>query len=1044
MIHLLLKRWEKDKEFFSKKELGELQDFIKDVLSDSEIFNLKKGLGNTDNIKRKYEFTIETSKENRRADFVIFINGIDVVIPVEVERFNNIENGVKQIFQYQMDWNKKYGILTDGYRWRFYRSNIYREFDIEYILKETKDFLTYWNEYIKPENYYISLFNEKNEDANINMLDLNIEENRVIFFNDITHCIYNFKAKMKSIGFFQNITNDKILMETSYAYLIQFILYKVLVDNEYKKFSDEYNNMINKIKKSLLDSDFYSIIINEVKKISQYISKNIYTPFENEQENINDKLIYNLSIDLTVDDIAPWLDIILFINRYKFSDIKNEIFGFIYENYLKDLYGDKKKGQYFTDPSIVNFMLKEIGYNEKEINKRVEKNMISIIDISCGAGTFLYSAVDKIINSFFDGKKYTSNKVENLVNDNIFGLDIEEFPLYLAEMNILMRMLPLIVNDNYENPIHNKFKIFKTKDSISEFLNTGINSKLDDEIDLFSHLDKTALDYPSFMRDEKDLENMLLSLKENSGVRERFDYVIGNPPYIGYNDCCKQKIEFTNLISDKDNNSITLGNVYGMNLHSVPKNRKKYRPNPNLYAFFIALGLALLKDDGELCYIIPQTILTAGDLDVLRYHLANDTSIKSIIIFENSMFINRGLKQNKNVPTSSLIIHVKKSIKNKNNKVKIVNYGSINISEDMDFNKYINSKNKKVKYINQSMLLNNINNWNFIKKNNQFIEFINLYNKNDKSNIYYDHKIANNKFKSLFYYDGGYSIDEKQKLNKESFFIYPKLNNDYYTIQECSGYWNNERYNKKDKNYIGLRQGNQDYNFLDSKYKVIWSYANAKKFFYTDKPVIWARNQFCGIGSDNKNEIIFLFSILNSKTNLFLLKELLLSNNEKDFLLSLNSIKEFIHIPIINDSNKNIKNEILQYSKKILDIEEYKLKDFVSFSTTEHRFNYIKVEKNNLILRSKNKEIKQKILSNSELVNDIICKNCNGMTNITLNNLKFLRCVDTKKQSIYKDYIDDLVFLIYFNIKINKVNFSNSDYIKSICRKNKFYKLIHS
>ena len=107
MINLLLKRWEKDKEFFSKKELGELQDFIKDVLSDSEIFNLKKGLGNTDNRKRKYEFTIETSKENRRADFVIFINGMDVVIPVEVEKFNNIENGVKQIFQYQMDWNKK-------------------------------------------------------------------------------------------------------------------------------------------------------------------------------------------------------------------------------------------------------------------------------------------------------------------------------------------------------------------------------------------------------------------------------------------------------------------------------------------------------------------------------------------------------------------------------------------------------------------------------------------------------------------------------------------------------------------------------------------------------------------------------------------------------------------------------------------------------------------------------------------------------------------------------------------------------------------------
>ena len=332
--------------------------------------------------------------------------------------------------------------------------------------------------------------------------------------------------------------------------------------------------MLKKIKKALVDRDFYSIIINEIKNISEYISKYIYNPFAKEQESINQNLIKNLKEDLTIDEIAPWLDLILFINRYNFVGLKNEIFGFIYENYLKDLYSDKNKGQYFTDPAVVNFMTQEIGYTKDKIKKK-DKDKLSIIDASCGAGTFLYSAVDRLIDSFGGGTKEQAKHIAGLIDKNIFGLDIAEFPLYLAEMNILMRMLPLIVNDSYENPISNKLKIFKTKDSISEFLETGINTTVEEKISLFEHLEKTDLGYRSFMRDPDDLEAMLESLQENGIRRERFDYVIGNPPYIGYNECCKQKIEFTQKIKDHEDVSITLGNVYGMNLHSTPNNGKK-------------------------------------------------------------------------------------------------------------------------------------------------------------------------------------------------------------------------------------------------------------------------------------------------------------------------------------------------------------------------------------------------------------------------------------------------------------------------------------
>ena len=73
--------------------------------------------------------------------------------------------------------------------------------------------------------------------------------------------------------------------------------------------------------------------------------------------------------------VAPFLDIFVFIKKYYFADVQNDIFGAIYENYLKELYEEQQLGQYFTDPAVVNFMLEEIGYSASEIKKRGHDNM---------------------------------------------------------------------------------------------------------------------------------------------------------------------------------------------------------------------------------------------------------------------------------------------------------------------------------------------------------------------------------------------------------------------------------------------------------------------------------------------------------------------------------------------------------------------------------------------------------------------------------------------------------------------------------------------
>ena len=157
-IEALKHRWKKDKEFFKNKEIGELQNFVREVLQEKELFNLRQGNLATADEHRTNEFTIETTKKTRRADVVIFIKGVDIVIPVEVEKHGNIKKGEEQLFQYQRDWDKKYGILTDGNQWRLYREKFYKTFYIEDILETHQDFATYWQQYIKPKNYYLESF----------------------------------------------------------------------------------------------------------------------------------------------------------------------------------------------------------------------------------------------------------------------------------------------------------------------------------------------------------------------------------------------------------------------------------------------------------------------------------------------------------------------------------------------------------------------------------------------------------------------------------------------------------------------------------------------------------------------------------------------------------------------------------------------------------------------------------------------------------------------------------------------------------------------
>lgn len=1063
-LDTLKELWKTDKEFYRSSEVGSgVQKFCKKVFACPELFDLKESSGSTKEIKRKNEFLEEAKKKGRRADVVIFIDS-EIIIPVEVEKHGSIKSGVRQIYNYQADWVKKYGILTDGNEWRFYNNKyIEKTFFIDKVLENPTDFMIFWEEYTTPEYYYLSFFKKKGQQELFEADIPHLDDVREEFFKDITKLIENFKNKLNLKGYFKGVKDEternKKAVEITYAYLIQFILYKTLVDNSFPDFEDDWKQRLKTIDRAL-HSESYGEILRKIQGVSNKISENIYKRFSDEQEIINNHLKGILDKPKNeIGDVSVWLDILLFINRYNFANVENEIFGYVYENYLKDLYLDEKKGQYFTDPLVVNFMLEQIGYTPENLKKRYakDKDSISIIDPSCGSGTFLYNATHRLVEAFFDDGEKKSKLVEQLVNENIFGLDIAEFPLYLAEMNILMCMLPLVINQKYNNPIDQKIKVFKTRDSIAEFLDTAIRNTLTDvttqwkknkgQMSMFT--DKLDLGYDSFMRDKRDLGSLKSSLENRNNIpRYRFDFVIGNPPYVGYNECSKQHLLIFDLIKE---GKVALNDIYGVNLHSVPNDRKKNRPNPNLYLFFISLGLALLKDKGKISYIIPQTLLTAGDFNVMRYHLAKFVTIDQIITFNNAMFVGRGVNQKKMVATSSLIFTISKNPPTFTHEVEIIRHKGIGQEVKKSIEEIKSRKNLTSIKIVQQNLLTNFQNWNFILFDNEYLGLYQDYKKNNSDmGIYSEHSLANIYFKSNFYFDGGYSIDESQRLDSPpdgDYYIYPKFNSKFYTKVFPSGYWPNIR-SGKSKQKIELRQGSQEYNLLDSKYKIVWSYANPKRFFFTDEKIIWARNQFNAIGSEYKQELLYLFALLNSKANWTILTKNVKSENEKDVLFSLKAIKKFVKVPNIKDFTKHIKEEIIFQAENLISLENSSLSEHIDFKgILQQKFDSVEVQGNNLVICYKTNCVKCKITGNASLVQHTLNETLSSLTDENgignISELKNLPVIDFEKQKQTKEYIDDLVFALYLKVKLSILGFSNRDMIHDTVSKHKYYKLIN-
>lgn len=210
----------------------------------------------------------------------------------------------------------------------------------------------------------------------------------------------------------------------------------------------------------------------------------------------------------------------------------------------------KINGAFFTPPSITNYIASEL----------ITSGSQKICDPSCGCGAFLIAAIELLRKQF---NKKIINSIENL----IFGVDILDYSI--RRCKIILSLLALLNNEDKENI---NFNIYQ-RDSLKV--------------------------------DWKELFPLIMH-------KGGFDVVIGNPPYVKFQDLPD------NLRKDLFRNWKTLKTgTY------------------NLYFAFFELGISLIKDNGKLGYITPNNYFTSLAGIHLREFLQLNKYIDKIIDFNH-------------------------------------------------------------------------------------------------------------------------------------------------------------------------------------------------------------------------------------------------------------------------------------------------------------------------------------------------------------------------------------------------------------------------
>ena len=361
-----------------------------------------------------------------------------------------------------------------------------------------------------------------------------------------------------------------------------------------------------------------------------------------------------------------------------------EMLGKIFENLLED---NKDKGAFYTPKEIVKYMCQEslvaylvtkTGFDEKKLRDFVyspEEGKaafdgdqqyaildailnVKICDPAIGSGAFPIGLLNELVwckEAIYGDQKGRAEIKREIIRDNIYGVDIEKGAVDIARLRF---WLSLVVDEEKPEPLPNlDFKIMQGNSLLEQYHNFNLVELMqpaegtlvfadEDELrDKLKVLMKTYFDCKS--HEEKKRLKQKISDTIKKQIQQRFPRL--DMPGIDMSENSQFFLWHT-WFGDVFNSGgfdIVIGNPpYGAKLTALEKTiYKQLFPELqfkiNTYACFVLHAFALMRDGGNTCFILPNTLLDNYFEDRLRKRILDNSLLElndlSDRIFENAV-----------------------------------------------------------------------------------------------------------------------------------------------------------------------------------------------------------------------------------------------------------------------------------------------------------------------------------------------------------------------------------------------------------------------
>lgn len=466
-----------------------------------------------------------------------------------------------------------------------------------------------------------------------------------------------FNATSSAIKELYGVDSDKSIDSKIFLFATQTyfnITLKILIDSFIKTITDPSTILEFQLSWSEIIELFEGRETENSSIISNFFEIHYYEWFtylaDGDQQRVVTNIIKDIFYLIKQFDLATYK-----LRPEEVQDVLQEIYMTLIPEQIRHLLGE-----YFSPDWIVEHSLDRIGYYG-DINKK-------IIDPTCGSGAFIIQVLKRVLNTKENDNSLTYEEAKKITN-NIVGFDLNPISAVSAKANYILTLLsslekplqekdtplsiPIYISDSVLSPVvysEEGEETFVARTSVGEFVipkfeNFSQASQFLDEISFsidnsrgFSVFEKLVL--KRFSLSQKQVESVkamyeMMTLLHRSAqdsfwgrilknsfapvmLKQKFDFVVGNPPWIAWKSMSKVYREGT----------LDVWKSYGI-FEKNAYDKKTTHDDFGMAVTYVALD-QYLKPEGKLYFLLPWTFIksTKGGEGFRKFEITrNDQKI---------------------------------------------------------------------------------------------------------------------------------------------------------------------------------------------------------------------------------------------------------------------------------------------------------------------------------------------------------------------------------------------------------------------------------